>query len=102
MSDFLGLDLAKSHLRVVHTRDDAYIELLIKAALRSVLHFIDFPDWQAVEDKFSGEVPEDLIYAALLMIGDMYSNRADVIVGTIVSTNPTTERLMRPSRNMGV
>ena len=45
MSDFLSLDLAKSHLRVVHTRDDAYIELLIKAALKAVLNFIDFENW---------------------------------------------------------
>lgn len=101
MSDLIDRSIVKSHLRVVHDRDDAYIELLTKAALKSVLNFIDFDSWEAVTEKW-GEVPENLIYAALLMIGDMYTNRSDVVVGTIVATNPTTERLMLPCRNMGV
>ncbi|MDC4664022.1 head-tail connector protein, partial [Acinetobacter baumannii] len=41
MSDYITLDLAKSHLRVLHARDDSYIELLIKAALKAVTNFID-------------------------------------------------------------
>lgn len=102
MSDFLSITLAKSHLRVIHSRDDDYIELLTKAALRSVLNFIDFKSWEEVKTKYEGVVPEDLIYAALLMIGDMYTNRDDVIIGTIVAANPTTERLMFPYRKMGV
>lgn len=101
MSDFIDIGLVKTHLRVVHARDDKYIELLTKAALNSVLDFIDFKDLSAVKEKW-GEVPENLIFAALLMIGDMYTNRSDVIVGTIVAVNPTTERLMLPCRNMGV
>lgn len=101
MSDLIDQSLVKSHLRVVHARDDAYIELLTKAAFRSVLNFIDYASWEAVVEKCGG-IPEDLMYAALLMIGDMYTNRSDVIVGTIVATTPTTERLMWPYRKMGV
>ncbi len=41
MSDYITLDLAKSHLRVLHARDDSYIELLIKAALKAVRNYID-------------------------------------------------------------
>ena len=55
MSDFIDIGLVKTHLRVVHARDDKYIELLTKAALNSVLDFIDFKDWSAVNEKW-GEV----------------------------------------------
>lgn len=101
MSDFLSLALVKSHLRVVHTRDDDYIELLTKAALRAVLNFIDFKDWDAVKEKFEGEVPEDLIFAALLIVGDMYINRAQQQEVNLY-INKACENLMFPSRKMGV
>lgn len=101
MSDFLGLDLAKSHLRVVHTRDDIYIGLLIKAALNAVLNFIDFENWDQVKTKYQNNVPEDLIYAALLILGDMYTNRAAQTEANLF-INAACERLMFPYRNMGV
>ncbi len=41
MSDYISLELANSHLRVLHARDDSYIELLIKAALKAVNNFIN-------------------------------------------------------------
>lgn len=101
MSDLLSLDLAKSHLRVVHTRDDAYIELLIKAALRAVLNFIDFISWNHVKIKNDDSIPEDLIFAALLILGDMYTNRAAQTESNLF-INTACERLMFPYRNMGV
>jgi len=101
MSDFLSLQLAKSHLRVVHARDDDYIELLTKAALNAVLDFIDFPTWDDVKTKYENNVPEDLIYAALLIIGDMYANRAAQTEVNLY-INPACERLMFPKRKMGV
>ena len=99
MSDYLQLSEVKNHLRVLHARDDSYIQLLTKAALESVENFIDRP-FLDVFDEF-GDIPASLKAAALLMVGDMYSNRSDV-VGTIVAVNPTTQRLMLPYRKMGV
>lgn len=99
MSDYLELSEVKNHLRVLHARDDSYIQLLTKAALESVENFIDRP-FLDVFDEF-GDIPASLKAAALLMVGDMYSNRSDV-VGTIVAVNPTTQRLMLPYRKMGV
>ncbi|MEG1095117.1 MAG: head-tail connector protein [Lactococcus sp.] len=100
MSDYLELIEVKTHLRVLHARDDNYIQLLTKAALESVENFIDRP-LSELEDG-GGEIPSSLKAAALLMVGDMYSNRSDVVIGTIVAINPTTERLMLPFRKMGV
>lgn len=99
MSDYLELSEVKNHLRILHARDDSYIQLLTKAALESVENFIDRP-FLDVFDEF-GDIPASLKAAALLMVGDMYSNRSDV-VGTIVAVNPTTQRLMLPYRKMGI
>ena len=96
MSDYIELPEVKIHLRVLHTR----IELLTKAAFESVENFIDRPLVELKNDV--GEIPSSLKAAALLMVGDLYSNRSDVVVGTIVAVNPTTERLMLPYRKMGV
>ena len=93
--------MAKSHLRVVHTRDDTYIELLIKAALKAVLNFIDFESWDQVKAKYQNNVPEDLIYGALLILGDMYTNRAAQSEANLF-INTACERLMFPYRKMGV
>lgn len=100
MSDYIDPDEVKTHLRVLHTRDDSYIQLLTKAAFESVENFIDRPLSEFADS--SGEIPSSLKAAALLIVGDMYSNRSDVVVGTIVAVNPTTERLMLPYRKMGV
>lgn len=100
MSDYIDPGIVKKQLRVLHTRDDDYIQLLTKAAFESVENFIDRPLSEIADS--SGEIPSSLKAAALLMVGDMYSNRSDVVVGTIVAVNPTTQRLMLPYRKMGV
>ncbi len=101
MSDLITLEITKKHLRVIHNRDDGYIELLIKAATRNVLDFIDFLDWDAVKEKYEGEIPENLSVAALLIISDMYQNRASQTEVNLY-VNRACENLMFPSRNMGV
>lgn len=99
MSDYIELPEVKIHLRVLHARDDSYIKLLTKAAFENIENFIDRPLVELKDDM--GEIPSSLKAAALLIVGDLYSNRSNV-VGTIVAVNPTTERLMLPYRKMGV
>ncbi|HIN57415.1 MAG TPA: phage gp6-like head-tail connector protein [Acinetobacter pittii] len=102
MSDYISLELAKSHLRVLHARDDSYIELLIKAALKAVKNFID-RSFEDVQEKWGipvGTLPEDLMFAALLIIGDMYQNRA-AQTDAALYVNIACERLMFPYRKMG-
>ncbi|QNX02787.1 phage gp6-like head-tail connector protein [Acinetobacter seifertii] len=103
MSDYIALDLAKSHLRVLHARDDSYIELLIKAAIKAVNNFINrsFEDVQQKWGLPPNSLPEDLIFAALLVIGDMYQNRAAQTEAALY-VNEACERLMFPYRKMGV
>ncbi|PJG66757.1 phage gp6-like head-tail connector protein [Acinetobacter seifertii] len=103
MSDYIALDLAKSHLRVLHARDDSYIELLIKAALKAVRNYID-RDFAEVQLKWgvpTDSLPEDLIFAALLIIGDMYQNRA-AQSDAALHINIACERLMNPYEKKGV
>ena len=99
MSDYITLELAKSHLRVLHTRDDAYIELLIKAALKAVSNFLD-RELNEVESE-PMVLAEDLTFAALLIIGDMYKNRA-AQNEVALYVNEGCQRLMFPHRKMGV
>lgn len=103
MSDYISLELAKSHLRVLHARDDSYIELLIKAALKAVNNFINrtFEDVQEKWELPVGTIPEDLIFAAFLIIGDMYQNRAAQMEAALY-INQRCESLMFPYRKMGV
>lgn len=101
MSDFMDLAIIKQHLRVKHSRDDAYIELLTKAALRSVLNFIDHGSWDVLKSTNNDEIPEDLQCAVLLIIEDMYSNRAAQQEVNLY-INRACERLMFPYRKMGV
>ncbi|MCG9492689.1 head-tail connector protein [Acinetobacter pittii] len=103
MSDYISLELAKSHLRVLHTRDDSYIELLIKAALKAVNNYID-RSFEDIQEKWGippESLPEDLIFAAFLIIGDMYQNRAAQMDAALY-INPRCESLMNPYRKMGV
>lgn len=103
MSDYITLDLAKSLLRVLHARDDSYIELLIKAALKAVRNYID-RDFAEVQLKWgvpTDTLPEDLIFAALLIIGDMYQNRA-AQTDAALFINMACSRLMDPYVKKGV
>lgn len=98
MSDYIALPIVKKQLNVVHSRNDDYIELLTKAALRYIENFID----RALSDVAkSGELPEDLVIAALLIISDMYENRAAQTEVNLYVNN-AVQSYMLSYRKMGV
>lgn len=97
--ELVTLESAKFQLRVLHDREDAHIKLLIKAALKHIENFLDKP---LVDVCIDDALPEDLQYAALLIIGDLYNNRESQVVGAIMTTNKTLENLMMPYRKMGI
>lgn len=99
MSDLIDPAIVKKQLRVLHDRDDDYIGLLTKAALKHIQNFLDRP---IEEVTVNGELHEDLTIAALLIITDMYENRSAQEVGTIITVNPAVEIYMLPYRKMGV
>ena len=98
MSDYIPLAIVKNQLRVLHTRDDAYIELLTKAALKHIQNFLDKSLDLVLEN---GVFPEDLTIAALLIITDMYENRAAQTEVNLY-VNQAVEMYMLPYRKMGV
>ena len=98
MSDYIPLAIVKNQLRVLHARDDAYIELLTKAALKHIRNFLDKSLDLVLEN---GVFPEDLTIAALLIITDMYENRAGQTEVSLY-VNRAVETYMLPYRKMGI
>ncbi|MGY5394556.1 head-tail connector protein [Acinetobacter sp. NigerLNRRAM0016] len=98
MSNYIEPAIVKTQLRVLHARDDTYIDLLTKAALKYIENFIDKPLDDVLTD---GIFPEDLTIAALLVITDMYENRAAQTEVNLY-VNRAVENYMLPYRKMGV
>lgn len=85
----ITLDEAKDHLRVTDCHEDDLITIYIGAAQDYIGKFLndeDFPNAFSIKA------------AALLIVGDLYQNREASITGTIVSDNPTVQRLLYPYR----
>lgn len=108
MSDYnITLAKVKAHLRILHNREDDYIELLIKTAIAAVENFIDRP-FNAVNIlgmpillDLTGSVPAPLEAAVYMVVQDLYANRSSQTDSALFS-NPTFERLTMPYRRMGV
>ena len=96
--ELVTLESAKFQLRVLHNREDAHIRLLIKAALKHIENFLDKP---LVDVCIDDALPEDLQYAALLIITDMYENRA-ARTEVNLYVNQSVEMYMLPYRKMGI
>ena len=98
MSDYIDPAIVKKQLRVLHNRDDDYIGLLTKAALKHIQNFLDRPLEKVLVE---GKLHEDLTIAALLIITDMYENRAAQTEVNLY-VNQAVEMYMLPYRKMGV
>lgn len=96
----IELDDAKKHLRVLHNRDDDYIESLIPVALDLISAEIDRPltDPRCLTD---GTLKPTLRQAALLIIGDLYQNR-EAQQDVDLKQNATLQRLLFSCVSMGV
>jgi hypothetical protein len=113
---FVSLNLALKHLRVEADGDDEdLIELYLGAAVQAACEFINrriFEDQAALDAAVTmgaaGDYPmlaNDAIRAAVLLIlGMLYENREDVVIGLTAENLPRGSRaLLQPYRvNMGV
>lgn len=97
------LEQAKGHLRVVSNVEDDDIALKLSAASELAVRYLDRPVYAtadalqtAVLEGTAGDeaiVCTDMIRAGILLIlGDMYANREDVVTGTIATQLPTGAR----------
>lgn len=98
-----GLTVVKQHLRVTSTSEDTLIGLYMDAAEESIKNFID-QDIPGSDFSPPDPVPNPILAAQLLIIGDMYENREAGAVGVTggYSVNPTVENLLYPYRRLGV
>ena len=72
---YIDLNIIKKHLNISpsYTKDDEYLEIIEDGACKAVEKTInvDFDEIIAAE----GKLPSAVIFACLLIIGDMYANR---------------------------
>lgn len=94
MADLVTLSEAKDFLRVDGTADDATLAILIAAASEAVTGLAD--TWDG-----TGETPERLRLAALMLVADWFANREAVTIGSIANTVPHgVQWLASPYRNL--
>lgn len=112
--ELVTLEQAKAHLRVVSDIENDDIRLKLNAATQMAIEYLDrdvfaTPEALAAAEA-AGEVMKphpliatDMIRAGVLLIlGDLYTNREEVVTGTIATRLPTGARAcLRPLRRMG-
>lgn len=100
----IPLSRIKTHLRLDHNEDDAYLSSLISVAVEAFNNHAG-RELQAKGTDLSGEteghnkleITEGIIHGCLLLIGHWYENRESIITGTTVSKIPfATDLLWSP------
>lgn len=111
--ELITLEQAKKHLKVVSDFEDADIKLKLSAASQIAVAYLDrsvYADQEeldaAVATGVAGDLPmlcTEMVRAGILLIlGDLYTNREDVVTGTISTQLPTGARAcLRPLRRQG-
>lgn len=87
----LTLPEVKLHCRIDHYDEDSLLIAMIDAAAASVGDYLNAPE------PLDNTAPAPVKAAALLLVGDLYSNR-EALVERPLSKNPTFERLLNPYR----
>lgn len=87
----LTLPEVKLHCRIDHADEDTLLSAMIDAAVASVGYYINSPT------PLDATAPAPVKAAAMLLVGDLYSNR-EALVERPLSKNPTFERLLNPYR----
>lgn len=90
----VSMDEARAHLRVDHTDEDADIALKLDAAEAEVLEYIQRPSPWLDADGVEVPAPAPIKMAVLMVLGDLFANREEGIVGATHTLNPTARRLL--------
>lgn len=100
----IDLDLVKNHLQVVGADHDAIIELYVAAAVDTAEQYLNRKLYAVGEtvpdsDPTGITIPPAVVSAVLLIVGQLFEFRENVVSGTIVTQVPLgAERLMWPYR----
>ena len=97
MSVPISLELAKAHLRI---GDDTSLDTLIEQYLEMAFAIAAEYTNRKLTQEFSAEsLPASIRAAILLILGTLFDNEADVVVGRSVAQLPlTAEKLLQPWR----
>ena len=97
MSVPISLELAKAHLRI---GDDTSLDTLIEQYLEMAFGIAEDYTNRKLTQEFSPEsLPASIRAAILLILGTLFDNEADVVVGRSVAQLPlTAEKLLQPWR----
>ena len=97
MSVPISLELAKAHLRI---GDDTSLDTLIEQYLEMAFAIAeDYTNRKLTEGYSEESLPASIRAAILLILGTLFDNEADVVVGRSVAQLPlTSEKLLQPWR----
>ena len=97
MSVPISLELAKAHLRI---GDDTSLDALIEQYLEMAFAIAeDYTNRKLIEGYSEENLPASIRAAILLILGTLFDNEADVVVGRSVAQLPlTAEKLLQPWR----
>ena len=72
---YIDLNIIKKHLNISpnYTKDDEYLEIIEDGATQAVMKTINV-DFETIIAE-EGKLPSAILFACLLIIGDMYANR---------------------------
>lgn len=105
----ISMALARAHLRDPDDEDD-YLQLLIDSAEQSARDYLNrqvYADAQSLAEAIAAGVAGDkpmlsnapFKSACLLILGHLYANREDVVIGTIATDLPRgSQALLTPYR----
>lgn len=101
----LTLTEIKQHLRMdeAETDEDAHLERLSDAAQDYAEQYLGRAIPWKDDDGNSVDVPASVFHALLILVAELYENREQRVIGSIVQENPTVERLLHFYRvGMGI
>ncbi len=105
----ISMSIVRHHLRDPDD-DDEYLELLVEAAEEQAMEYLNrrfYANQQALDEAVAagdaGDSPmvsnKQIQAACLLILGHLYANREDVVIGTIATDLPQgSKALLTPHR----
>ncbi|KQV78478.1 hypothetical protein ASD15_21945 [Massilia sp. Root351] len=109
----ISMDLALAHLRAESGDEDILIRLYADAAVQAVCDYTErqfYPDQAQLDAAMlagtAGDAPKvataSVLAAALLMLGHLYANREDTVVGVSVAELPMGAKSLLSSYRVGM